>query len=188
MKDKLLYKILKPFVFFFVKVFLRPKYLNKQYIPSQGRIILAGNHTHILDCLVLICSTKREIHFLAKDELFHGPKKLLFSHVGLIPVNRSIHDKDALRKAKECLNNDLVIGIFPEGTTEKGRGLLPFKIGAVKMASDTNTMIIPFKITGKYKLFSRSLTIKFHEPIKVTNSDLSKENDHLRNIIKDMEV
>ena len=187
MKDKLLYKILRPIVYAFVKICLHPKYINKEIIPKNGAIILAGNHTHILDCLVLIAATNRCIHFLAKDELFHGVKKVLFANVGLIPVNRRIHDKDALKLAKDYLNSGLVIGIFPEGTTEKGRGLLPFKIGAVKMAYDTNTKIIPFKITGKYHLFNRDLKITFSDMFKVDHNNLDTYNDKLRNMIKNME-
>lgn len=184
MHESILYRILRPLIVFFVKVFIRPTYIGLNNIPTEKRIILAGNHTSILDPLVLITATKRSIHFLAKDELWHGPKKIIFSNLGLIPVNRRTKDHNSLIAATKYLNNDLVIGIFPEGTTEKGRGLLPFKIGAVKMAKDTNSKIVPFVITGKYHLFSKNLKITFLEPISIKNEDLTTENDKLRNIIK----
>ena len=93
-------------------------------------------------------STKRSVYFLAKDELWKGPKKLFINNMGLIPVNRRQKDHNALATAEKYLNNGCVIGIFPEGRTQKGRGLLSFKIGAVKMAADTYTPpIIPFIIT-----------------------------------------
>lgn len=187
MKDSLLYRILRPLIKFVTNIFLTPKYVGLENIPKDGRIILAGTHTHILDCFLLISSTKRSVHFLAKDELWKGPKKILFSNMGLIPVNRREKDHNALVKAEEYLKNNNVIGIFPEGTTEKGKGLLPFKIGAVKMASDTNTKIVPFTITGKYKLFSRSLKITYGKPISIKNNkDLTKENERFRNIVVNM--
>ena len=186
MKDTKLYKILRPFIKLISTIFLKPKYIGLDNIPKSGHIILAGNHTSILDPLVLMSSTKRNIHFLAKEELWHGPKKILFNNMGLIPVNRKIKDHNALVLAEEYLNNDFVIGIFPEGTTEKGKGLLPFKIGAIKMAKDTNTQIIPFVIKGKYKLFSKDLTITFGNPITIKDDDLEKENKYLRSIIKEM--
>ena len=43
--------------------------------------------------ILLISSTKRVIHFLAKDELMVGMKRIIFKNMGLIPVNRRIHDK-----------------------------------------------------------------------------------------------
>lgn len=182
MKESKFYKVLRPFIKVFTYIFLRPVYNGTDNIPKDGSIILAGNHTSILDPLVLISSTKRSIHFLAKDELWKGPKKVIFSNLGLIPVNRREKDKFALKEAEKYLECGMVIGIFPEGTTEKGRGLLPFKIGAVKMAYDTNTKIVPFVIKGSYSLFKK-LEVTFGKPIAINNSDLKFENDNLKNII-----
>lgn len=184
-KDVVLYKILRPIINILFKVLYTPKYIGLENIPSSGSVILAGNHTSNMDCIYLISATKRNIHFLAKAELWQGPKKILFANMGLIPVYRNNHDHQALVDAKEYLKNNLVIGIFPEGTTEKVRGqLMNFKVGAVKMAWDTNTPIVPFVIKGKYRLFSRNLRIKFLEPITVTG-DINRENARLYNIINE---
>ena len=128
-------------------------------------------------------TSKRTIHFLAKDSLVKGVKGLVFKHMGIIPVNRKIHDKDALSEAKKVLNNKEVIGIFPEGTINRTKDMtLPFKIGAVKMAKDTDTLLVPFTITNKYKLFRKSVTIEFYKPYKVVD-DLDIENNKLRSFI-----
>ena len=181
MRDAWLYRFLRPIIKFFV-LFIRPKYVGLENIPTAGAIILAGNHTSILDPLVLIAASKRSIHFLAKEELWHGLKKIIFNNMGLIPVNRKVKDHEALIMALEYLKDGCIVGIFPEGTTEKGRGLLPFKIGSVKMAHDTDTKIVPFVINGKYRLFGR-LTVTFLEPISVTGN-LDEENNRLRELIK----
>ena len=183
--DVLLYKILRPIITFLFKTLYRPKIVGSENIPNSGRIILAGNHTNNLDCAMLISSTKRNIHFLAKVELFEGFKKILFSNMGLIPVNRKIKDPDALIHAYNYLENEKVIGIFPEGTHGKGK-ILPFKIGAVKMAYETKCDIVPFSITGTYKLFSKDLKIEFGKPIKVKSNNLDNENEKLRNIVVKM--
>ena len=186
MKEPILYRILRPIINILIKVVFRPTYIGKEYIPKKGKIVLAGNHTNNLDCLLLISSTKRTIHFLAKDELTKGIKKILFNNMGIIPVNRRIHDKNALAKAIDTLNKDKVIGIFPEGTINKTKDIImPFKIGAVKMANDTNTPIIPFIITGKYKIFNNKLKIEFLNPIKYKKiEDLTTYNEELMNIIR----
>ena len=184
--DSRLYRIVRPIIKFLVCIFIRPKFIGLDNIKDDEAIILAGNHTNILDCFLIISSTKRSVHFLAKDELWKGPKKILFSNLGLIPVNRRKKSHKSLEMAENYLNKGAVIGIFPEGTTEKGRGLLPFKIGAVKMAKDTSTKIIPFVITGKYRLFSKNLTIRFDKEFIVKEKDLDKENKRLRNKISKM--
>ena len=105
--------------------------------------------------------------------------------MGIIPVNREIHDKEALKKAINVLNNKGIIGIFPEGTIHKNYNIGPFKIGSVKMSYETNTPIVPFIIYGKYKLLKRNITIEFLKPILINDSNLSNQNDYLRNLIID---
>ena len=68
---------------------------------------------------MLVGVQKRQIHFLAKEELFHGITKFIAKGMGCIPVNRKIHDHNALSGAVDYLNNDLCVGIFPEGTINR---------------------------------------------------------------------
>ena len=185
-KDTIFYLIIRPIISNLFKLIYRPKIINSEFIPKNGKIILAGNHTNNLDCVLLLSSTKRQIHFLAKDELMQGLKKVLFKNLGIIPVNRKIKDKSVIPISKKYLDIDLVIGIFPEGTTEKGCGyILPFKIGAVKLSFETNTYIVPFKITGTYKPFSKDLKIEFTKCFKA-NENLIKSNENLYNIINNI--
>lgn len=183
-KDPLFYKIVRPVISLLFKILYRPIIIGKENIPNKGRIVIAGNHTNNFDCVLLICSTNRCIHFLAKDELYRGIKKVLFKHMGIIPVNRRTKDSFALAKAKSFLNKEMAIGIFPEGTFNRSdKVILPFKIGAVKMAHDTNSKIVPFTITGKYKLFKKSVKITFYKPITIKGDNLDEANEDLMKFI-----
>lgn len=185
MKDVILYRITRPLIKVFMKMFFRPTYIGIEFLPTDNNFILAGNHTSYLDPLLLISSTDKTIHFLAKDSLLRGIKGILFKNMGIIPVNRKIHDKNALKTAEEELLNKKVIGIFPEGTINKTEDItIPFKIGAVKMAQDTDTLLVPFTITGKYKIFRKSVVIEFYKPYKI-NDNLTSENTKLREFISD---
>lgn len=156
-------------------ILFTPKYKNKNNIPKGVPVILAGNHKSNFDCATLVSSTRRPIHFLAKKELLNTKLKFFFKGMGIIPVDRKKKNHMALEEAIESLKQNKVIGIFPEGTTNKTNKLImPFKYGAVKMASETKAYIVPFAITGKYKMFG-GLKITFGKPYKVTN-DLEKEN------------
>ena len=68
MKEPILYKILMPLDKLFIRLY-RPTYNNLENIPQTGGVILAGNHTSKLDPLLLMSTTNRCIHFLAKIEL-----------------------------------------------------------------------------------------------------------------------
>lgn len=183
-KDPLLYKIVRPIGKFLFKIVYRPKVIGKEFIPKKGRIIIAGNHKNNLDCMMLLISTKRCVHFLAKDELFKGKMGWFFKAIGLIPVNRKVKDGKALKDAINYLENDKVIGIFPEGTHNKSDDvILPFKIGAVKMSKESGSEIIPFVIKGEYKKFRKGVKIIFFKPFKVKNKDLDKENEQFMKFI-----
>ena len=186
MKDNLLYKILRPLITFVFKTFVRPKFIGLENIPEKGRVILAGNHTSYLDPLLVAYGTKRCVHYFAKDSLYKGIKKPIFKGLGIIPVNRKIKDKNSLYKGIDVLNNDLVVGIFPEGTINKTDDIvMNFKFGAVKMAYETNSKIVPFSITHKYKFLKKSVKIEYGKPYNVS-SDLKKENDILMKKVKTM--
>ena len=182
--EPILYRITRPIINILFKIFFRPTYIGLENIPDKGSVVLAGNHTNNLDCILLITSTKRTIHFLAKDELLKGGKKIIFKNMGIIPVNRRIHDSEALKKAEEELKENKVIGIFHEGTFSKVKGqLLPFKIGAVKMTYDTNSTLVPFTITGSYKLLRRGITITFY-PKYIVQEPLGEANEKLRDFLQ----
>ena len=186
MKEPLFYRIVRPIVTFLMKLVFRPNYIGLENIPQNGRIVLAGNHTNNFDSALLLSCTKRVIHFLAKEELTKGLLGHGFKAMGIIPVNRAIHDKGALHNAINTLKEEKVIGIFPEGTINRTDDIImPFKIGAVKMASETNTSIVPFTITGEYKAFKKNITIEFYKPIKIKSDNLTKENERLMKIISD---
>ena len=174
------------------EIVFRSKYYGVDNIPSEGAVILAGNHTNNLDAAMMIGAPKRIVHMMAKKELFSSKiSNYFFRSMGCISVNRSIHDENAKSEAIDVLKNNEVLGIFPEGTVNKTlykdneQLLLPFKYGAVSFAKKTNAYIVPFAINGKYKIFSKDLKITFGKPYKVTG-DLESENEKLMNIVSKM--
>lgn len=184
-KDKMFYRIIKPLLNFLIWFLFHPEVVGRENIPKEGATVLAGNHTKWLDPEMLCAVVKkRQIHFLAKKELFKGKTKWIVKGMGCIPVDRSIHDKGALNNAIKALNAGLVIGIFPEGTINRTKDvIMPFKIGAVKMTRDANATLVPFIITGKYKLFRKGIRIEFKKPIKV-GDNLDEANQKLMDVVK----
>lgn len=178
-----LYKLLKPLLVFVVWFLYNPRIIGKENICDDGCVI-ASNHVHAFDPVIIMYSTKRVIHYLAKIELYKGLFKYFFLSYGTIPVDRAKHNPKALDLAVSYLKSGEVIGIFPEGTRNKSSEiLLPFKFGAVKMAKEANKKIIPCAIIGKYKIFRRRLTLKYGEAIDVSGMELEDANLLLRNKI-----
>ncbi len=183
-RDTYFYKIVRPLVSFLIHFLFIVEVIGLENIPRKGRILLAGNHTKWLDPVMLVGVVKRQVHFLAKEELFHGKTKFIAKGMGCVPVNRKIHDKNALESAYQFLEKELCIGIFPEGTINRTDDIImPFKMGAVKACYMTNTKLVPFIITGKYKLFKKSVRVEFLKPITIGN-DLELENVKFMDIVK----
>ena len=155
-----------------------PKVKGLENIPNSKSVLLAGNHTSVMDAIFMLYAPKRIVHMMAKKELFDTRfKNAFFKSMACISVDRSIHDKKAKTSAIEVLKSGGLVGIFPEGTTNKtDKIILPFKYGAVSIANKSNSYIVPFSITGSY--FKRSICICYGKPYKVSD-DLEKENNKL---------
>ena len=179
-KENVLYKICKIIYTVLLKILFRPKAYGKENIPNEGALIFAGNHRHAFDPVVVMSNTKRQVHYMAKEELFKGIHGLIFKNIGLIKVNRDKTNPGAVLSAEQILKNCGTIGIFPEGTRNRTENkILKFRTGAVRIAQNTNTKILPFAIRGKYKLFRKGIEIEFGKPIDVSNMEVEEANSYL---------
>ena len=125
---------------------------GKENVPTSGAYILAGNHVTYLDALAVAYMTffklKRGPHFLAKGPLFNVPVLgPMLRACGQIPVYRNGRvNAEPMDAAKMFLEAGRVITIFPEGTLTRDPEGWPMKgrPGAVRLALETNTPVIPF--------------------------------------------
>ena len=62
---------------------------------------------------------------------------------------------------------------------------LPFKYGAVSMAKKTDSVIVPFVITGDYKFRSKNLVVRIGKPLGPME-DLEKANEILEETMREM--
>lgn len=159
--------------------------IGKENIPKKGKCILAGNHESNFDAYLLFAGTNRPIHFLGKKELFDGKMAWFFRMMHIIPVDRKNKNPLAKNAAIQILNNEKVIGIFPEGTYHKTDLLLPFKPGVISFAEKTGAPIIPFAILNNFK-FRAHPKIKFGKPIYVDKIPDKDKVLYLEKVIRNM--
>lgn len=187
MANSTMYKVIRAIGKPLFHLVFRPTIVNRDVIPTEGAVLLCGNHKHALDPILVDICTKRIVRTLAKKDLFDGPFGFVFEGVRCIPVD--LHQKKNPKAYDEALNSlreGDVVNISPEAKrnfTEEI--LLPFKYGAVSMAYKTNTKIIPYSITGDYKLIGGKLKIEFGNAITISE-DLTKSNERLYNAIGDL--
>ncbi len=177
-----LYKVMRPFLKALFYILFQPRIKGKENIPKEGGAVIAGNHVFVIDPFLIGCCTKRCLHFLAKYEIYNTKFiSYLMNKAGMIPVHRQRKDHAALEAAEDYLKAGALIGIFPETTIIKPKGvrILPFRMGAIKMAYDTNVPVIPVTINGRYIPIFGKLQIIVHEPFYVESDDLEAEREKL---------
>jgi len=154
----------------------RIEVIGKENIPSEGGMLLCANHISNLDPLIVGITTKRPVHFMAKEELFSVPVLgKIVSNVNAFPVKRGMSDREALRKGLAILKEGKVLGLFPEGTRSKtgemGKGLA----GAGFFALRSDAYVVPCAIIGPYKAFNK-LRVVYGKPIDMDSVRADKLN------------
>lgn len=111
-------------------------------------------------------SPRRVVHFMAKEELYAVPfVRTVIRWLGTFPVRREKGSKEALKNALLLLQQGEVVGIFPEGTRQKGSRVSTLKTGALRLALQAKAPILPAYIAGTEKAFPKGA--KFPRPGKI---------------------
>ena len=138
------------------RLFMDLKVEGLENFPKEGAVIVAANHVSNFDVFPMQISLPRPIFYMAKSNLFKNPiVAVLMRNVGAFPVERGIKDLWALDHAEKVLDHALVLGMFPEGTRSRGKGLGLAKTGAARLAIKKQVPIIPMAIIGSDRFFSK---------------------------------
>jgi fatty-acyl-CoA synthase len=144
---------------------------NLQKFPSY---IIVANHFSYIDSLLLLSILPIDIIFVGKKELLQTSfiktifKKLNYLTVDRLDFSRNLEDSKLI---EEMVKQNHSVMIFPEGTFKDERGLLPFKLGAFKIAADTNTPLLPISIEGARHILRGDHFWPHRGDIKITISE-----------------
>jgi 1-acyl-sn-glycerol-3-phosphate acyltransferase len=134
-----------------------------EHVPKTGGLCIVSNHGSIFDIVVLLSLLKRRVGFIAKKELALIP----ILNIWIFLIGGLFIDRKNVRKSLRTINDGVelikrgeAMLIFPEGTRSQGRGLLPFKSGSFKLASQSGAPIVPVAITGSYDVVEKTRRIR----------------------------
>src|SRR5207342_3280068 len=116
-------------------------------VPPQGPVIVAANHTGVIDGPLLAIFGPRPVHALTKREMFEGRLGRFLQASGQIPLDRLATDRAAIRACLHVLEHGGAVGIFPEGNRGAG-DLTRFRNGAAYLALVTGAPIVPLMMYG----------------------------------------
>ena len=130
-------------------------------VPRRGGLVVACNHLSAWDPPVVGVAVPREIHFMAKRELFaRTGSRWLMRGLRAFPVDRSANDIGAVKHALRELSAGMAIGIFAQGTRNVGdKEALD---GASFLAQRAGVLLQPAAVWRE----GRGFHVRFGDPIR----------------------
>lgn len=166
-----------------IRLLFRERAKGLENIP-EGGFVLAPNHTSNLDPwpLGIPLWPRRQLHWMAKSELYKPVLGTLISWAGAFPVRRGQRDEAAIETAVERVRAGEVVVIFPEGT-RKEKGLIKRyesrpRTGAARVALRAGAPLVPAAITGTDRLLRLGpLRVAYGPPVDLGGLDVSDERE-----------
>ncbi len=120
--------------------------------PDESAKLVLMNHQSLLDIVIMEANYPKDIAWVAKKEI---AELTFFGQILTLP-KMIIVDREDKRKSlvklfkdvKNRLDEQRVIGMFPEGTRGDGKKLLPFKTGAKLIAEKLDLKVQPVVIVN----------------------------------------
>lgn len=123
---------------------------GQENIPKTNDYIVVGNHLSTLDPPLVCHVLSNPVAYMAKKELFYHPfLKVMLDWLGTFAVDREKVGLSTIKTAKSIKDTKKwVLGLFPQGTREKGNEIRHVTKGFVGLAKATKCNILPIGIIG----------------------------------------
>lgn len=147
------YRLAATLVRIFVSLVYGLRIRGREHVPRSGPCVVGANHVSAWDPPVVGVATPREIHFMAKKELFEAWwSRRLVRGLRAFPVDRGAHDIGAVKEALRRLQRGHAIGIFFEGTRNVA-GTAEAHQGAAFLAQRADAPLVPAAIWREGRRF-----------------------------------
>lgn len=137
-------------------------------LPGGAALLLPNHPNALLDPIVIWTTAGRDVRFLAKSTLFHGPLAPLVAGAGAIPVYRRLdqganvsRNTEAFAAVDAALAAGDTVCVFPEGISHSTGRLVALRTGAARMAlsaerAGTRVSLVPVGLNFERKTAFRS--------------------------------
>ena len=174
--------------------------IGREKIPEDRPVLYTSNHRGVFDIVACYPYTKGLCGFVGKKELEKIPVFriwLRLVHVHFLDREDNRAAMQTIMDGTEEIKNGISMWICPEGTRNKGEGLLEFKGGSFRMADRANAPVVPVAITHADDVLEKHfpwvhathIVVEFGDPIDMAQLDrVEKRNIQVtvQNIVSDM--
>jgi len=176
---------------------IRMKVLNKDPQPNDQPAVYICNHQDDADMVVWSYMWPENTTVIGKKELLYIPIfGVAYWIAGGIFIDRADKKKawqviEQMADKINSLNRSIIV--FPEGTRNNGKGLLPFKKGAFSAAIQAGVPIIPIAVSScnlvdRSQLTPNTVLIEHMEPVStegLTQDDAANLAKHCHKIMEE---
>ena len=163
-----------------LRVFWLFKIKGKENVPQDGAFLLCSNHRSFMDPVLIAAGSKRQLTFMAKDELFSVPVLgRLIKALGAFPIKRGKGDAAAVMATLKILKHGGATLIFPEGTRMKKGERKQINPGIIRLAMQSNVPILPAYVNVN--------SVTYGPPISYDEfEDRMKDNDAMQRLADEL--
>ena len=169
---------------------------GKENIPKEKGAVFCSNHISVLDPVLWIIGVRRSVHFMCKEEMFHNPVMAWFlKKCDVFPIVRGAKDMQSIGNAISIVEQNGIVGIYPEGTRSKDGKPGRAKSGVAFIANAAKADVIPAAVIckGRLRPFKR-VKLVIGKPIPYAEIQFDEHNrnnlhrvsslimDHIREI------
>ena len=131
---------------------------NAERVPTRGPVILASNHASFVDPPLVGAGLKRQINYLARENLFRFPVLGWILHQWqVVPVDREGGGAKGLKMILDRLLAGGAIILFPEGTRTRDGKLQPTRSGIGLTVIKSNAPVVPVRVFGTFEAYNRHM-------------------------------
>ncbi len=139
-------------------VMVDAKYVGLEKTPREGRFLLVCNHLFLADPGILLNAFRSsQLAFITKKENYNLPIINKFMHKILCQSLDREDDRQALKVILKCIqlikNDEVSVGVFPEGYTSRDGRLHSFRPGVFKIAQKTKVPVVVCTIRNTRSIF-----------------------------------
>jgi len=117
-------------------------------LPKNGPLIIAGNHVAVLEAVMMAVYTPAMVEFIGTGDIPFDPNYAFIANAyGLVPINRGNLDRRGLKMGMSVLEQNGVLGIFPEGGTWNP-AQMQAQTGVAWLSYRTQTPVLPIGFGG----------------------------------------
>jgi 1-acyl-sn-glycerol-3-phosphate acyltransferase len=167
-------------------------------IEQGRRYVLMSNHRSYFDVPLILATIPGTVRMIGKQELFKVPiwgQGMIAAE--FVPIDRkdAKNSMKSLARAKELMEQGVLIWLAPEGTRSLDGKMLPLRKGGFLLARLTDAVIIPIGVRGTetvmppsgFKIHSgKHLSVHVGTPIDTTLLNRAEKKELLPRITEDL--